>query len=77
MAGTALIVGASGIVGSAAAELMAAQGWQVAGLARTPVDQDGVTPVAADLQDPAALEEALADLRPSHVVFSTWMRRPT
>ena len=77
MAGTALIVGASGIVGSAAAELMAAEGWRVAGLARTPVDQDGVTPIAADLQDPAALEQALADLRPSHVVFSTWMRRPT
>ncbi|MFC6050254.1 NAD-dependent epimerase/dehydratase family protein, partial [Methylobacterium hispanicum] len=36
MTGTALIVGASGIVGSATASLMAAEGWSVLGLARNP-----------------------------------------
>ncbi|MEA1832197.1 SDR family oxidoreductase [Methylobacterium durans] len=77
MTGSALIVGASGIVGSATAELMVAQGWQVAGLARNPGNQPGVTPVAADLQDPESLRAALADLRPSHLVLATWARRPT
>ncbi|MDR7038834.1 nucleoside-diphosphate-sugar epimerase [Methylobacterium sp. BE186] len=77
MAGSALIVGASGIVGSATAELMVAQGWEVAGLARNPGDQPGVRPVAADLQDPDSLGRALAGLRPSHVVLATWARRPT
>ena len=71
-----LIVGSSGIVGSAAAELLVAQGWQVAGLARKPVRQDGVIPVAADLQDPASLS-ALAGLRPTHVFIATWLRQTT
>ncbi|GJD47737.1 hypothetical protein OPKNFCMD_0447 [Methylobacterium crusticola] len=77
MSETALIVGASGIVGSAAAEVMAAEGWQVAGLARSPAAQAGLVPVAADLQDPASLRAGLAGLRPTRVVLSTWMRRPT
>ncbi|TXM71514.1 SDR family oxidoreductase [Methylobacterium sp. WL103] len=77
MTGSVLIVGASGIVGSAAAERFSAEGWEVAGLARKPVAQDGVTPVSADLQDPASLERALSGLAPSHVVLATWMRRDT
>ncbi|WCS26320.1 SDR family oxidoreductase [Methylobacterium sp. NMS14P] len=77
MSNTALIVGASGIVGSATAALLHREGWTVAGLARHPVQQDGVAPVAADLQDPASLEKALADLAPSHVFLATWQRRPT
>ncbi|MGT2480004.1 SDR family oxidoreductase [Methylobacterium oryzae CBMB20] len=77
MSNTALIVGASGIVGSATAALLHREGWRVAGLARHPVQQDGVAPVAGDLQDPAALERALADLAPSHVFLATWQRRPT
>ncbi|MCJ2053394.1 SDR family oxidoreductase [Methylobacterium sp. J-070] len=77
MSNTALIVGASGIVGSATAALLHREGWTVAGLARHPVRQDGVEPVAGDLQDPASLERALADLAPTHVVLATWQRRPT
>ena len=77
MSGSVLIVGASGIVGSAAAERFSAEGWDVAGLARKPVAQDGVAPVSADLQDPASLERALSGLAPSHVVLATWMRRDT
>ena len=77
MSNTALIVGASGIVGSATAALLHQEGWQVAGLARHPVRQDGVAPVAGDLQDPASLARALADIAPSHVFLATWQRRPT
>jgi nucleoside-diphosphate-sugar epimerase len=74
---SALIVGASGIVGSATAALLAQQGWDVAGLARSPVEQPGVTPIAADLHDPASLATALAGLAPSHVFFGTWSRQAT
>jgi uncharacterized protein YbjT (DUF2867 family) len=43
MTNHALIVGASGIVGSATADVLVREGWQVSGLARKPVDQPGVT----------------------------------
>ncbi|MCJ2013146.1 SDR family oxidoreductase [Methylobacterium sp. J-076] len=77
MTNTVLIVGASGIVGSAAAARFAAEGWRVAGLARNPTAQEGVEPVAADLQDRASLEKALAGLAPTHLVLATWQRRDT
>jgi nucleoside-diphosphate-sugar epimerase len=54
MAQTALIVGTSGIVGGPAAERFLGEGWRVYGLARRPSGPDGVTPVAADLQDAEA-----------------------
>jgi nucleoside-diphosphate-sugar epimerase len=77
MTNTVLIVGASGIVGSAAAARFVEEGWRVAGLARRPVAQTGVTPVAADLQDPAAVAQALSGLAPSHLILATWQRRDT
>ncbi|MCJ2141030.1 SDR family oxidoreductase [Methylobacterium sp. E-066] len=77
MSNTALIVGASGIVGSATGVLLVEESWRVAGLARKPVDLAGIEPVVADLQDPASLETALAGLAPSHVFLATWQRRPT
>ena len=77
MSGTALIVGASGIAGSAAATCLLAAGWHVAGLARHPVAQAGVTPVVADMLDRGSLEAALATLKPSLVVVATWIRRET
>ncbi|KQN73921.1 SDR family oxidoreductase [Sphingomonas sp. Leaf62] len=75
MTKTALVVGASGIVGSATATLLNAQGWAVHGLARRPVEQDGVRPVAADLTDPASTRAALAGLRPDAVFITTWARQ--
>lgn len=75
MSGTALVVGASGIVGSATATLLQAQGWTVHGLARRPGAQAGVLPVAADLQDAAATAAALADVRPDAVFITTWLRQ--
>src|SRR4051812_1209430 len=41
MAKTALVVGASAIVGSATSGLLVEQGWTVSGLARARVTQDG------------------------------------
>jgi nucleoside-diphosphate-sugar epimerase len=78
MAGSALVVGASGIVGNNLARHLRERGWQVHGLARRPpTDVDGVTPVAADLLDPASLRTALQGLRPSHVFISSWLRQAT
>jgi nucleoside-diphosphate-sugar epimerase len=77
MGDTALIVGSSGIVGSAAGRQFAAEGFDVYGLARRPVHEAGITPIAADLQDPASLAAALKDLRPTHVVLATWLRQAT
>lgn len=70
----ALVVGVSGIQGSALSSRLARDGWTVYGLARRPVCPDGVTPVAADLLDPAALSAALSGIKPTHVFLTTWMR---
>ena len=67
MTQTALVVGASGIVGSAITQLLIDNQWQVAALSRHPSQVQGVIPVAADLQDPASLARALANLKPTHV----------
>lgn len=75
MAKTALVVGASGIVGSATTALLAERGWAVNGLARRPAAQPGVKPVAADLQDAGATAAALRDLNPDAVFITTWARQ--
>ncbi|MBC9207604.1 SDR family oxidoreductase [Roseomonas aerophila] len=77
MAKTALVVGTSGIVGSATAERLVAEGWAVHGLARRPAPQDGVLPIAADLQDAAGLAAALDGVRPEAVFIATWSRQST
>ena len=78
MAGSALVVGSSGIVGSTLAASLAARNWTVHGLARKPLDTlAGVSPVAADLLDPVSLRAGLQYLRPSHVFITTWMRQAT
>lgn len=75
MAGTALVVGASGIVGSATAALLVKEGWTVKGLARRPVQQAGVEPVAVDLRDADATARALVGLKPDAVFITTWLRQ--
>lgn len=75
MAKTALVVGASGIVGAATAALLVAEGWTVFGLARRPALQDGVQPVAVDLQDSGATAAALAGVDPDAVFITTWLRQ--
>jgi len=75
VAKTALVVGASGIVGGATAALLVEQGWTVHGLARRAVDLPGVVPVAADLRDAAATCEAIGALAPDAVFITTWLRQ--
>ena len=75
MTKTALVVGASGIVGGATAALLQEQGWTVHGLARRPVEQPGVLPVAVDLQDAAATAAALREVHPDAVFITTWLRQ--
>lgn len=77
MANQALVVGASGIVGSAITDLLITEGWKVAGLARHPQARDGLTPIAANLMDPADLSRALAGQAPTHVFITTWSRQAT
>ncbi|WP_268796823.1 SDR family oxidoreductase [Pseudomonas huanghezhanensis] len=77
MTQTALVVGASGIVGSAITQLLLDNHWQVAALSRQPSTIPGVIPVAADLQNPASLNQALADLKPTHIFITTWSRQAT
>ncbi|WP_426009607.1 SDR family oxidoreductase [Caulobacter sp. DWR2-3-1b2] len=75
MSHSALVVGATGIVGQATVEVLTGAGWPVSALSRNPKAAPGVTAMAADLHDPAALAEALKDARPSHVFITTWSRQ--
>ncbi|WP_288934014.1 SDR family oxidoreductase [uncultured Sphingomonas sp.] len=75
MTKTALVVGASGIVGGATAALLADRGWTVLGLARRPGTQPGVRPIAGDLQDRAATATALRDVDADAVFITTWLRQ--
>lgn len=78
MAGSALVVGASGIVGNNLAHHLHQRGWRVYGLARRPPsDIEGVLPVTADLLDPESLRVALQGLRPTDVFLSAWLRQTT
>lgn len=51
------------------------EGWSVYGLSRKPGTQEGITPVAADLQDAAGTAKALTDVRPDAVFITTWARQ--
>jgi nucleoside-diphosphate-sugar epimerase len=78
MAGSALVVGASGIVGNSLARHLHRRGWRVYGLARRPpTGIEGVLPVAADLLDPESLRVALHSLRPTDVFINAWLRQTT
>ncbi|WP_219222421.1 SDR family oxidoreductase [Pedobacter antarcticus] len=74
----ALVVGSSGIAGSVLAEKLIAGGWETYGLARRPnTENKELKPVAADLLELDSLRKALADVRPTHVYITTWMRNET
>jgi nucleoside-diphosphate-sugar epimerase len=74
----ALVVGASGITGSNLAEKLVSKGWITYGLARNPnTEIDSLIPVAADLLNTDSLEAALADVSPTHVFITSWMRNET
>ena len=74
----ALVVGASGITGSNLARKLVEQGWTTYGLARNPKNEiEGLIPVAADLLSKESLTNALADVAPTHVFITSWMRNET
>jgi nucleoside-diphosphate-sugar epimerase len=76
MANRALIVGASGVIGTALAEQLLAQDWTVHGLSRgrTPVVA-GCLPLTADLTSPDAVKAALDALEVDRVFFAAWSRQ--
>jgi nucleoside-diphosphate-sugar epimerase len=75
---TALIAGVTGIGGNHVAQELLANGWDVVGLSRRPPrGLEGLRHVSADLLDPASLSAALADVEPTHVFITTWMRQDT
>ncbi|MFD1771192.1 SDR family oxidoreductase [Sphingobacterium suaedae] len=74
----ALVVGSSGMTGNNLAKELIAQGWKTYGLSRSSKNpMKGLIDIQADLLNPSALREALADVRPTHVFLTTWMRRNT
>jgi nucleoside-diphosphate-sugar epimerase len=75
MSHSALVVGATGIVGQATVEALLQAGWPVTALSRQALARPGVTPLAADLHDAPALARALSDARPTHVFITTWSRQ--
>ncbi|MBE9462887.1 SDR family oxidoreductase [Dyadobacter subterraneus] len=78
MTNIALVVGSSGITGSNLAEKLISKGWKTYGLARNPdKTNDNLHPIAADLLNPESLKTALADLAPTHIFFTSWMRNET
>lgn len=78
MTNIALVVGATGITGSNLAEKLIEKGWITYGLSRHPnTEISGLKPIAADLLNPADLQAKLADVAPTHVFFTSWMRNDT
>jgi len=72
----ALIVGSSGMSGNNLTKELLNRGWKTYGLSRgTGKDAEGVNSLQADLLDINSLTDALVDVRPTHVFFTTWMRR--
>ncbi len=76
MSKKALIIGVSGVVGSALAEKLQADGWEVYGLSRgrAAVPQ-GCHALTADLTSPESVNAALKDLRFDSLFFSVWSRQ--
>jgi nucleoside-diphosphate-sugar epimerase len=77
MTQNALVVGATGIAGSAIVRLLLDQGWDVTGLSRGPAPQEGLRHIAGDLLDAAQLSNALKDAAPTHLFITTWSRQAT
>ena len=73
----ALVVGATGITGSALIEQLVASGWRITGLSRRSVEIIGAEHVAADLFSTEDLQHKLSGLGPTHVFITAWSRQDT
>ncbi|RIJ52938.1 SDR family oxidoreductase [Clavibacter phaseoli] len=75
---TALVVGATGISGSALVDQLTAEGWDVLALSRRAgADRPGVRWISADLRSADDLRRVLAPEKPTHVFFTAWSRQAT
>lgn len=75
---TALVVGASGITGSAIVDQLSAEGWQVIALARRAGrEAPGVRWIQADLRSADDLRRVLGAEKPEQVFFTAWSRQET
>jgi len=75
---SALVVGASGITGSAIVDQLAEAGWDVVALARRAGRSiAGVRWITADLRSAADLNRVLAAETPDQVFFTAWSRQQT
>ena len=75
--GTALVVGVSGIVGQAAAQLLVKEGWDVVGMARSPGVLEGGRTLSVDLLNAQQVADRLRTLKVSYVFFCTWSKQDT
>lgn len=74
----ALVVGSTGMVGSNLAAKLIENNWTVYGLARSSKNENGsIKAIVADLLNRAQLSDALENIAPTHVFFTTWMRNDT
>lgn len=72
----ALVVGSSGVAGSTLARHLLKKGWDVTGISRgANASCAGVNAVAADLNSPDSVRDALAGVQASHVFFTVWSRQ--
>ncbi len=78
MPSTAIVIGASGVIGRALSERLLRDGWAVYGLSRGRTPQvAGSRAVHVDLTDRDAVTEALAECDAQNVFFTAWSRQPT
>jgi nucleoside-diphosphate-sugar epimerase len=74
----ALIVGVSGVIGTALAEHLLAKDWQVQGLSRGRTEVvPGCAAIAVDLASPESVAAALRGTRATHVFLAAWSRQAT
>jgi nucleoside-diphosphate-sugar epimerase len=74
----ALVVGATGIGGSALVDLLTDRGIPVTAVSRRPVsERPGVRALSVDLRSGEELARTLRDERPTHVFFTAWSRQAT
>ena len=75
---TALVVGASGIAGSAIVEqLRQSGGWTVLALSRNPLPGAQARHISADLLSADSVAQALSDEKPTHIFFTAWSKQNT
>lgn len=74
MSGTALVTGATGLLGSQVAQAFGARGWKTVGTGLTRASPPST--IKLDLLDSAAIEEALDEVKPDVIVHCAADRSP-